>query len=58
VVDALRRRSGQGADTTFELLVFAHIAATTNACAFVASGVTDSMECERTPPKKAECAPR
>ena len=34
------------------------MAATTNACAFVASGVTDSMACERTPPRKAECAPR
>ena len=36
----------------------ARMAATTNACAFVASGVTDSMACERTPPRKAECTPR
>jgi hypothetical protein len=36
----------------------ARMAATTNACAFVASGVTDSMACERTSPRKAECAPR
>ena len=34
------------------------MAATTNACAFVASGVTESMACERTPPRKAECRPR
>jgi hypothetical protein len=31
-------------------------AATTNACAFLASGVTDSMACERTQPTKAECS--
>src|SRR5579875_1167821 len=30
-------------------------AATTNACALVASGVTESMACERTPPTRAEC---
>ena len=34
------------------------MAATTNACAFLASGVTDSMACERTPPRKAECSQR
>ena len=33
-------------------------AATTNVCAFLASGVTDSMACARTPPDKAECAPQ
>ena len=36
----------------------ARMVATTNACAFVASGVTESMACERTPPRKAECRPR
>ena len=36
----------------------ARMAATTNACAFLASGVTDSMACERTPPRKAECNQR
>jgi hypothetical protein len=30
--------------------------ATNNACAFLASGVTDSIACERTPPSKVECA--
>ena len=30
-------------------------AATTNVCAFLSSGVTDSMACTRTPPTKAEC---
>jgi len=30
---------------------FALRAATTNACALIASGVTDSMACERIPPK-------
>ncbi len=30
--------------------------AITNACAFLASGVTDSLACERTPPRKAECS--
>jgi hypothetical protein len=33
-------------------------AATTNACAFLASGVTDSMACERTPPTKTDCRTR
>ena len=32
-------------------------AATTNACAQIASGVTDSMACERTPPARASCQP-
>ena len=36
----------------------ARMAATTNACAFLASGVTESMACERTPPRKAECRQR
>jgi hypothetical protein len=30
-------------------------AATTNACALLASGVTDTLACERTPPTKVEC---
>jgi hypothetical protein len=30
-------------------------AATTNVCAYLSSGVTDSMACARTPPDKAEC---
>jgi hypothetical protein len=30
-------------------------AATQNVCAFLSSGVTDSMACARTPPKKEEC---
>ncbi len=30
-------------------------AATTNACAFLSNGVTDSMACARTPPTKSEC---
>ncbi len=29
--------------------------ATQNVCAFLSSGVTDSMACTRTPPTKAEC---
>jgi hypothetical protein len=28
-----------------------------NACAHLASGVTDSMRCQRTPPKSVECRP-
>jgi len=31
-------------------------AAVTNACAYLASGVTDSMACERTEPRSVECA--
>jgi len=31
-------------------------AATTNTCAYLAAGVTDSLACERTPPAKAECS--
>lgn len=31
--------------------------ATSNACAFLASGVTDSMACARTPPTREECTP-
>jgi hypothetical protein len=30
-------------------------AAITNACAFLSSGVTDSMACQRTPPKSESC---
>jgi hypothetical protein len=33
-------------------------AARTNACALLASGVTDSMACARTPPSRSECRPR
>ena len=29
--------------------------ATQNACALLASGMTDSIRCERTPPTKVEC---
>jgi len=29
--------------------------ATTNACALVASGVTDTMRCQRTPPARSTC---
>ena len=28
-----------------------------NACALLASGVTDSLRCQRTTPRKAECHP-
>ncbi len=31
------------------------MAATTNACARLASGVTDTLACERTPPTMSEC---
>ncbi len=34
----------------------AQTSAITNACAYVASGVTDSIACERTSPTKMECA--
>jgi hypothetical protein len=33
----------------------AMMAATTNACAFLASGVTDGIACGRTEPTKADC---
>jgi hypothetical protein len=33
----------------------AMMAATTNVCAFLSSGVTDSIACSRTPPTKADC---
>ncbi|HLK12500.1 MAG TPA: hypothetical protein VKW76_14080 [Candidatus Binatia bacterium] len=33
-------------------------AAITNACALVASGVTESMACERSTPTRAECRER
>lgn len=32
-------------------------AATTNACALLTSGVTNTLACERTPPKLAVCNP-
>lgn len=32
--------------------------AVTNACALLASGVTQTLACERTPPTRASCAPR
>jgi hypothetical protein len=35
----------------------ARMGATTNVCAYLASGVTDSLACERTMPTKAECQP-
>ncbi len=34
----------------------AHMAAITNVCAGLASGVTDSMACERTEPTRVQCA--
>jgi hypothetical protein len=33
-------------------------AATTNACALLASGVTNTLACERTPPRVSECRAR
>jgi hypothetical protein len=35
----------------------ARMAAVTNACAFLASGVTDTVACQRTPPRSSECGP-
>ncbi len=35
----------------------AHRAAITNACALLASGVTDSLACERTRPTTVRCSP-
>ena len=32
------------------------MAATQNVCAFLSSGVTDSMACARTPPTKQDCS--
>lgn len=32
-------------------------AARTNSCALLASGVTNTMACERTPPARAQCSP-
>jgi hypothetical protein len=32
-------------------------AARTNSCALLASGVTSTMACERTPPSQAHCTP-
>jgi hypothetical protein len=34
------------------------MAATTNVCALLASGVTDTLACERTPPTVSECRAR
>lgn len=36
----------------------AHMAAVTNACALIASGVTDTVACQRQTPAKAECRPQ
>lgn len=33
----------------------ARMGATTNACALVSSGVTDTMRCQRTPPVRESC---
>lgn len=33
----------------------ARSAATVNACAFISSGMRDSMECQRTPPQSSDC---
>ncbi len=35
----------------------ARMAAITNACALISSGVTDTMACQRTPPRLVECGP-
>mgnify|MGYP001581567455 CR=1 FL=1 len=35
----------------------AHMAAINNACALIASGVTDTVACQRTPPTKMTCGP-
>lgn len=35
----------------------AHMAAVTNACAFLASGVTDTVACQRMPPRRSTCGP-
>jgi len=32
-----------------------HLAAVSNVCAYLSSGVTDNMACMRTPPTKDEC---
>ena len=36
----------------------ARMAARTNACALIASGVTDTLACERSPPTSEQCAAR
>ena len=46
--EACRAVDGQAEDETRR-------AGITNACAMLASGVTDTMACERTPPTKADC---
>jgi len=33
----------------------AHMAAVTNACALIASGVTDTVACQNTPPSEVHC---
>jgi hypothetical protein len=35
----------------------ARTAATSNACAYLAGGVTDGLACSRTPPDRAACTP-
>lgn len=35
----------------------ARMAAVTNVCAFLASGVTDTVACQGTPPRRSECGP-
>jgi hypothetical protein len=35
----------------------ARMGATTNACALVASGVTETVRCQQTPPVRAACTP-
>lgn len=35
----------------------ARMAAVTNACAFLASGVTDTVACQGTPPRSLTCGP-
>lgn len=35
-----------------------HMAAITNACALVASGVTDTVACQHAAPSKSECKPQ
>ena len=46
--EACRAVDGQAEDETRR-------AGVTNACAMLASGVTDTMACERTTPTKADC---
>jgi hypothetical protein len=55
-VDFQGRRACRAVDADSES--DARRAATTNACALVASGVTDSMACERATPTRVECRGR